>query len=261
MLKAIDWLSNPRYEDQPRRVRLSLSIWPGLQIEDVLVRIGGSDRRMALAAPRLSAGAAGLAVGLALAAAGQSLDLPARGLWLDSSLKVLEICALVGGINHLLVGAFALAGYRLTDLFRYPILAHSVLDFWSRFDVSIHRWLERHVFVPIGRRRRRPMLGILAVFAVSGLLHDYLFVVTMPELIGRQFAFFGLHGLGAIGGAWLGRRYRAIAGRRAPRALAIAATVGFILLTAPIFIGCMDGIIDLHRDVGRRVLKIGGFDW
>jgi D-alanyl-lipoteichoic acid acyltransferase DltB (MBOAT superfamily) len=193
-----------------------------------------------------------------MTAAGQWLDLPARGPWLDSSLKVLEIYALAGGANDLMVAAFALAGYRVTDGFRYPILARSVLDFWSRYNVWIHRWLEQHVFVPIGRRRRNPVAGILAVFAISGLFHEYLFVVAVPELIGRQFAFFGLHGLGAVGGAWLGRRYRAIAGRRAPRALAIAATIGFVLLTAPLFIGCLDRVLDLHRDVGRRVLGVLG---
>jgi MBOAT, membrane-bound O-acyltransferase family len=259
-LKAIDWLSNPRHEDQHLRVRLALAFWPALQIEDVGVRIDRTDRRMSLAAPRLSAGSARLVVGLALTAAGQALDLPARGIWLDSSLKAFEIYALAGGANDLMVAALALAGYRAADAWRYPILARSVLDFWSRYNVCIHRWLKHHTFEPIGRRGRRPNLGILAVFAVSGLLHDYLVVVAMPELIGRQFAFFGLHGLGAIAGAWLGRRYRAIAGRRVPRALAIAATLGFILLTAPIFIRCVDRFIDLHRDVGGWLLKLRGLD-
>ena len=191
-----------------------------------------------------------------LTALGQSLDLPARGLWLDSSFKALEIYAIAGGANHLTVGAFALAGYRVTDGFRYPIFARSILDFWSRYNVWIHRWLKRHIFEPIGRHGRRPALGVLAVFAVSGLMHEYLVVVAVPELIGRQFAFFGLHGIGAIGGAWLGRGYRAITGHRAPRVLAIAATVGFVLLTAPIFIRCMDRIVDLHRDIGKWVLTM-----
>jgi hypothetical protein len=255
MLKAIDWLANPRREDERLRVRLALTFWPALEIEDVGVRIAEIRERRALAARRLAAGAVGLAVGLFLTAAGQWLDFPARGIWLDSSLKVFEIYALAGGGNSLMVGALALAGYRATDAFRYPILARSVLDFWSRYNVWIHRWLKRHVFDPIGRRRRRPALGILAVFAVSGILHEYLVVVAVPELIGRQFAFFGLHGLGALGGVGLGRTYRAATGRRAPRGLAIAATLAFVLATAPLFIRCMDRIIDLHRDLGEGVLE------
>jgi hypothetical protein len=258
-LKAIDWLANPRFEDQPWRVWLSLTLWPALQIEDVGVRIDG-DARREVVAKRLLPGVAGLAVGLILTALGQSLGLPERGIWLDSTLKALEIYAMAGGANDLMVAALALAGYRATDAFHYPIFARSVLDFWSRYNVWIHRWLKRHVFEPVGLRRRRPALAILAVFAVSGLLHEYLMVVAVPELVGRQFAFFGLHGLGAIGGAWLGRRYRMIAGRRAPRVLAIAATLGFVLLMAPIFIRCMDQIIDLHHDVGQWVLRGSGLN-
>ena len=185
-----------------------------------------------------------------MAATGQLLGLPDRSIWLDSLFKCLEIYLLASGSNHLLVAAFAAAGFRLTDGFRYPILAHSVLDFWSRYNVWIHRWLKKHVFEPIGRRGRRPVIGILAVFATSGLLHDYLMWLVAPDLLGWQFTFFGLHGLGAIGGTWLGRRYRAIIGRSVPRSLAVAATLGFVLVTAPIFIHCMDRVVDVHRDVG-----------
>src|SRR5262249_39110540 len=130
----------------------------------------------------------------------------------------------------------------------------SVLDFWSRYNVWIHRWLKRHVFDSIGRHRRRPVMGILAVFAVSGILHEYLIVAVAPDLIGWQSAYFGLHGLGAIGGGRLVRRYRAVCGRRAARPLAIAATLGFVLATAPIFIHCLDRFFDLHRDLGGWVL-------
>jgi MBOAT, membrane-bound O-acyltransferase family len=255
MLKAIDWLANPRNEDEPLRVLMALTFWPALQIEDVGVRIVGIPDRMGMAARRLGAGAVGLVVGLLLTALGQSMDLPARDIWLDSSLKALEIYALAGGANSLMVGAFALAGYRVSDAFRYPIFARSLLDFWSRYNVWIHRWLKRHVFEPIGHRGRRPALGILAVFALSGLLHEYLMVLAIPELVGRQFAFFGLHGLGALGGTWLGRRYRTVVGHRVPHTLAVTATLAFVLATAPIFIRCMDRFIDLHRDVGERVLE------
>jgi hypothetical protein len=98
------------------------------------------------------------------------------------------------------------------------------------------------------------VIGILAVFATSGLLHDYLMWLVAPDLLGWQFAFFSLHGLGAIGGTWLGRKRRSIGDRSVPRSLAVAATLGFVLVTAPIFIHCMDRVVDLHRDVGARVL-------
>jgi hypothetical protein len=261
MLKAIDWLRFPRQEDDLIRVWLALSFWPCLEIEEVGVRKSPVAGRIAPVLRRVAAGAVSVVLGLALAAAGQSLRLPDRGVWLDGSFKTVEIYLLAGGANHLLVAAFGLAGYRITDAFRYPILAGSVLDFWSRYNVWIHRWLKRHVYEPIGRRRRRPVLGIFAVFAVSGVMHEYLIVPAAPDLIGWQSAFFGLHGLGAIGGAWLGRSYRSVAGRRAPRPLAIAVTLAFVLATAPIFIHCLDRFLDLHRELGAWVLRLTGQEY
>src|SRR5207302_8032 len=56
-------------------------------------------------------------------------------------------------------------------------------------------------------------------------------------------------------GAGLGRGYRAIAGRRVQHPMAIAATLGFVLATAPIFIHCLDRVVDFHRDLGGWVLR------
>ena len=143
-------------------------------------------------------------LGLALTAIGRWSGMPQRSLVLDTCLKTLEIYLLAGGGNNLLVAGFGLAGYRVFDGFRYPIMATSILDFWSRYNVWIHRWLKRNIFEPVGRRKRMPALGILAVFGFSGLLHEYLFVPLTYDLLGWQLAFFSLHGLGAIGGAGLG---------------------------------------------------------
>jgi hypothetical protein len=256
MLKSIDWLLRPgRSEDHLLRVWLALTFWPALQIEDVAVPLRGLAARLGCCLKRFAAGAIGIASGLTLAALGQHLGIPEQGALVDSTWKTLEIYLLAGGSNHLLVGSFALAGFQLRDGFRYPILAHSILDFWNRYNVWIHRWLKRHIFEPIGRRRRKPVLGILAVFVVSGLLHDYLFVLVDREALGWQLAFFSLHGIGAIACAGAGRALSRIVGRRPPRALAIAATLTFVLLTAPVFIHCLDRVIDLHRGIGASVLR------
>jgi hypothetical protein len=256
MIKAIDWLIRPRRANELLRVWLSLTVWPALQIEDVAVPLVGLKNRVETSLKRFAAGLPSVACGLALAALAQHLGIPARGVLLDSIWKTFEIYLLAGGSNQLLVGTFALAGFQLRDGFRYPILAHSILDFWSRYDVMIHRWLKQHIFEPIGLRRRKPALGILAVFATSGLLHEFLFVPIDRSLLGWQLAFFVMHGLGAIAGAGTGRVFRRITGRRVPRSLAIAATLVFVFLTAPVFIHCGDRVLDLHRGLGAWVLQV-----
>jgi hypothetical protein len=254
MIRAIDWFANPRQEGDLVRIWLALTVWPGLQIEEVGIRFPLTRERIRSVIRRFGAGLAGLASGLAVAAVGQMYAVREWGVLVDGSFKSLEIYLMAGGADSLLVAVFALAGYRISDLFRYPILAHSILDFWSRYNVSIHRWLKRTIFEPI-TRRRRPALALLAVFGFSGLVHDYLFLPAAPETFGWQLAFFGLHGLGAIAGFQLGRIFRAAAGRRVPRPVASACTLAFVLLTAPIFIHSLDRVIDLHRDVGRWVLR------
>jgi D-alanyl-lipoteichoic acid acyltransferase DltB (MBOAT superfamily) len=170
--------------------------------------------------------------------------------------KTVEIYLLATAGNHLVVGVFGLAGYRVFDAFRYPILARSVLDFWSRYDVCIHRWLKRNIFRPVIRRGRSPATAVLAVFAFSGAAHELLFLLALPELLGWQLAFFMLHGTGAIAAAGVGRAYQARARRRLPRSLAVASTIAFVLATTPVFLHCIDRLFDMHRDVGGLVLKV-----
>jgi hypothetical protein len=258
MLKTIDFLTHRRPGISLVRARLFLTVLPGLAVED-MGRLIAQTERWQILWRRLCAAIPGLSLGLILTALGQRLDLPSRAILLDSSFKTVEIYLLAGGLNHLLVAAFACAGFRLSDGFRYPIFARSVLDFWCRYDVWIHHWLKRNIFVPLGLRNRKPALAILTVFAYSGVAHEYLFVPVTTDLLGWQFAFFSLHGVAAISGHWLGRVYQKVMVRRVSRPIGVLATLGFVFATAPIFIHCLDRVLDLHRDLGAWVLRMTGY--
>jgi hypothetical protein len=255
-IRAIEWLARPRYASDRIRVILALTVWPGLDIGEVGIRIPNLSTRISLASSRLAAGLAGCTAGLALTALAQHFHVASHGLLVDSTLKTVEIYLLAGGANHLLVATFGLAGYRIKDGFRYPILARSVLDFWSRYNVQIHCWLKRNIFNPVRRSGRSPNTAVLAVFAFSGFAHELLFVPAALDLVGWQLAFFMLHAAGAILGGGLGRAYQARAARRIPRPIAVAATLMFVLATAPVFVHCLDRLFDLHRDVGGLVLQV-----
>ena len=81
--------------------------------------------------------------------------------------------------------------------------AYSPADFWRRWNRPMHRWLLENIYKPLGGRRN-PHLAVLAAFAVSGLLHEYLFAVTFRCVTGYVTAFFLLHGLAAV----LTRRFK-----------------------------------------------------
>ena len=76
------------------------------------------------------------------------------------------------------------------------------------------------------------MLATLATFAVSGLLHEYLFAVTFRRVTGYPMAFFLLHGLAAV----LTRRFKPTGWLIVPAVLFTFAfnTASTLLLLIPI---------------------------
>jgi hypothetical protein len=86
---------------------------------------------------------------------------------------------------------------------RNVLWAYSPADFWRRWNRPMYRWLLENVYKPLGGHRN-PKLAALAAFAVSGLLHEYLFAVTLQRVTGYVTAFFLLHGLAAV----LTRRFK-----------------------------------------------------
>jgi hypothetical protein len=77
---------------------------------------------------------------------------------------------------------------------RQPFLARTPAEFWRRYNRWIGQFLQENVYLPLGGRRH-PVRATLLVFAVSGLLHEYLFLVATGRLHGYQMAFFLLQGI------------------------------------------------------------------
>ena len=70
----------------------------------------------------------------------------------------------------------------------------SPAEFWRRWNRPMYRWLLENVHKPLGGRQN-PRLAVLGTFAVSGLMHEYLFGVTFRHATGCPTAFFLLQGL------------------------------------------------------------------
>jgi len=111
------------------------------------------------------------------------------------------------------------------------LLACSPADFWRRWNRPMYRWLLENVYKPLGGRRR-PSLATLATFALSGLLHEYLFAVTFRRVAGYVTAFFLLHGVAAV----LTRRFKPTGRLILPAVLLTFAfnTASTVLLFIPI---------------------------
>jgi len=88
--------------------------------------------------------------------------------------------------------ARALGGYAPEPMTR-PYLARTPADFWRRYNRWIGEGLREDLFLLIGGRRH-PALATLAVFAIFGILHEYLFFVSLGSVQGFQLGFFSLQG-------------------------------------------------------------------
>lgn len=71
-------------------------------------------------------------------------------------------------------GVSSLFGIELVNNFNRPYLATSIKDFWSKWHMSLSRWLRDYIYIPIGGNRKgnaRKYLNLLITFLVSGLWH------------------------------------------------------------------------------------------
>lgn len=77
--------------------------------------------------------------------------------------------------TNLALGAAHLIGITLPENFRFPYHASNPADFWSRWHMSLSRWIRDYLFFPLSTRFRetgvRYYLSLLGVMALVGLWH------------------------------------------------------------------------------------------
>ena len=104
------------------------------------------------------------------------------------------------GLASLQIGLIRQLGYDVPERFKYPLLASGPLDFWRRWNVYVGNWAQRYVLFPVtlelGRGRSSPgrraaqIAGVLAAFALIGLMHDAYRYADTFSTAGRASAVF-----------------------------------------------------------------------
>lgn len=110
-------------------------------------------------------------------------------LWLDSVCAwcvilfyMLELYFDFSGYCDMARGLGKLFGFELPENFNSPLTADSVKDFWRRWHITLSRFFQKYVYIPLGGSRRgraRQCVNLLIVFLASGLWHgaNWTFVV------------------------------------------------------------------------------------
>ena len=92
------------------------------------------------------------------------------------------------------VAAWRLLGGRAREPMDNPFAARTPADFWMRYNRPAGQFFHEDVFKPLGGLRS-PVRATLGTFAVSAVLHEYIFWIAVGRVQGYQTAFFLLQGL------------------------------------------------------------------
>jgi len=188
-------------------------------------------RHVALVSPPWQTNVRDLARGILEVAAGAVLfrwaDLVAlgeRSFWLEHAVKLVASYLLIwdGGCVTF-TATWRLLGGRCVDFSIHPVVARTPAEFWRRYNRWFGQFLYEDVFKPLGGLRR-PARGIVGVFALMGVVHEYQAWQMTGHITGYLLAYFALHAV------VVAATFR-LRPRRAQAVVGIAGTISFHLLT------------------------------
>jgi len=75
------------------------------------------------------------------------------------------------GYSMIAIGFALLLGIKVPQNFNYPYVAHTLIDFWQRWHISLSLWIRDYLYIPLGGNKKNKYFNILASMALCGLWH------------------------------------------------------------------------------------------
>jgi MBOAT, membrane-bound O-acyltransferase family len=125
------------------------------------------------------------------------LDWSTCSFVLEHVLKVTAVVTVVVLTTNATAAVYRLVGGEALDFMRNPFLARTPADFWRRWNVPAHQFLNEYVFKPAGGLRK-PIRATLITFGMSGLVHEYVFGIAAGRVQGWQLFFFLVQGIAVV---------------------------------------------------------------
>jgi D-alanyl-lipoteichoic acid acyltransferase DltB (MBOAT superfamily) len=144
--------------------------------------------------------------------------------WLGAAVAIVRLCG--GGIR---------------DFSDAPLLARTPADFWRRYNRVFQQYFHENIFKRAGGRRW-PAAATILIFALSGLMHEYVFGIAIGRVQGFQITFFLLQGVAVAA------TFRVKPRARPAIAAWTAATITFNLVTSLLFFLSFHAIVPLYAN-------------
>ena len=102
--------------------------------------------------------------------------------WTAVLAYTLQIYFDFSGYSDMAIGLSRIFGIRLPENFNSPYKAHSIIEFWRRWNMTLSRFLRDYLYIPLGGNRRGPRrryLNLAITMLLGGLWHgaQWTFVV------------------------------------------------------------------------------------
>lgn len=93
------------------------------------------------------------------------------GTWLGVLMFAFQLYFDFSGYSDMAIGLGRMFGFKYSENFSLPYMAHSITDFWRRWHISLSSFFRDYVYIPLGGNRRRRWLNLLITWALTGLWH------------------------------------------------------------------------------------------
>lgn len=94
-------------------------------------------------------------------------------IWAGSAVSWVELFFVFAGATHVALGISLMMGLKLEENFSKPWAARNLVEFWTRWHMSLTGWVQDYVFRPITALTRQPVIALIAALLVIGLWHEF----------------------------------------------------------------------------------------
>ena len=98
---------------------------------------------------------------------------PFLQVWLTSAISWLELFFVFAGATHVALGISMMIGLKLEENFNRPWAARDLTEFWTRWHISLTRWVQDYIFRPITAITHNPILALIISMLIIGLWHEF----------------------------------------------------------------------------------------
>ncbi len=150
--------------------------------------------------------------------------------WTLSAFDWIELYLVFSGLSSVAIGLSLMIGLRIEENFNRPFSSANLVEFWSRWHMTLSLWCRDYVYQPIATATRSPLTGVLAAMLVLGLWHETSAYYVLWAI---------WQAIGIVGSRALAPLYPALP-KRLERVATPLLMLGWLSLSKPVALGVLN---------------------